>query len=159
MANTYLSGVETEYLPVSILERQDYPYLVKKAQREVVQHYTRRRKDVIHRVSGLLDPHNMDGVEHLYDKQRRTVVMLQYYKNDPGDIDTTDEQKRRFVDAMRAEIAGLVEYMVETEDQQENVDRESRGSRSKSYKDYKHLPQGFGRHLQPFDLRPRVTHI
>jgi citrate lyase beta subunit len=155
----YLQGVETEYLPQSVLEREDYRYLAKKAQREVVQHYTRRRKDVIHRVSGLLDPHNMDGVEHLYDEQRRTVVMLQYYKPDPSDIDTTDEQKQRFVDAMRAEIAGLVEYMVETEGQEENVDREARGSRSKAYSSYKRLPKGFGRHLQPFDLRPRVTHI
>jgi hypothetical protein len=101
----------------------------------------------------------MDGVEHLYDEQRRTVVMLQYYKPDPSDIDTTDEQKQRFVDAMRAEIAGLVEYMVETEGQEENIALESRGSRSKSYKGYKRLPKGFGRHLQPFDLRPRVTHI
>lgn len=150
----------TDLLPPDVVLRDDFTYLAEKAEREVIQHYTRRRESVRFRVSAVVADFD-DGVEHLRDPQRDAVVFLRYYKEDPADIDTSDAQKQKFVDAMESEIASVIEHMIETEDHTRNVTSESIGSKSVSYgdKDSPELPPRFGRYLKPFDLRPRNTHI
>ena len=149
-----------DYLPTNITDRGDIRFLVSEAERELIQHYTRRKKDVRFRVEAVVSE-VLDGTEHLRDTQRDTVVMLRYYKDDPEDIDTSDPQRQKFVDAMKAEIAGVIEHMVETEGQTEGVTSMSQGSKSISFDSGRTelFPPTFGRHLKPFDLRPRSTHI
>jgi len=135
-------------------------YLIDKAEREIVQHYTRRRESLRFRVSAVVADVD-DGIEHLKDPQQDAIVFLRYYKEDPADIDTSDEQKQKFVDAFRREVASLVEHMAETEDQKHGVTSKSQGSKSISYEGGRvdELPPTFGRYLKPFDLRPRNAHI
>lgn len=156
---TWLKG-DLKLLPPSIRTRDDLAYLVEEAEREVISHYTRRRQDIRFRVSAIVADLK-DGVEHLRDTTRDAVVFLRYYKEDPEDIDTSDPQRQKFVDAMRREIADVVKHMAETEDQQHGVTSKSQGSKSISYSSGRvdRLPPTFGRHLKPFDLRPRNTHI
>jgi hypothetical protein len=160
MADWLSSSDFQYYLSPSIRTRDDVEYLVTKAEREVIAHYTRRRADVRFRIESLVS-NVKDGTDHLHDVQRDAVVFLRYYKEDPNEIDTSDPQRQKFVDAMKAEIAGVVEHMVETEGQKEGVTSMSQGSKSVSYDSgrRKRLPPTFGRHLKPFDLRPRSTHI
>lgn len=160
MADWLSSQDWQDYLPPSIRSRDDVGYLVTKAEREVIAHYTRRREDVRFRVESLVSDLK-DGTDHLRDVQRDAIVFLRYYKDDPDTIDTSDPQRQKFVDAMKAEIAGVVEHMVETEGQKEGVTSMSQGSKSISFDSGRKELFGptFGRHLKPFDLRPRSTHI
>lgn len=154
------SDLWQDYLPHAIIAREDATYLVNKAEREVIQHFTRRREGIRFRVSAIVADLE-DGVEHLRDPARDALVFLRYYKDDPDNIDTSDPQREKFIEAMRWEIAGVVEHMVETEDQTNGVSSKSQGSKSISFEDgdVERLPKGFGRHLKPFDLRPTTTHI
>ena len=159
--STWLTGEDLSvYLPLKIRNRDDLAYLVSKAEREVIAHFTRRRQDVRFRIDSLVADVK-DGTDHLRDIERDAVVMLRYYKDDPEDIDTSDPQRQKFVDAMKAEIAGVIEHMVETEGQTEGVTSMSQGSKSISFDSGRTelFPPTFGRHLKPFDLRPRSTHI
>lgn len=160
MAKWLTSDIWQDYLPPGFYERDDATYLVNKAEREVIQHYSRRRESVRFRVSAVVADLD-DGIEHLRDPSRDVIVFLRYYKEDPKDIDTTDRQREKFVEAMRWEIAGVVEHMVETDDQREGVTSKSQGSKSISYDGgrVETLPPTFGRQLKPFDLRPRNSHI
>jgi len=157
---TWLTGDHLTLLPPSIRDRDDLKYLVNEAEREVISHYTRRRQDIRFRVSAVVADLE-DGAEHLRDTTRDAVVFLRYYKEDPSDIDTSDSQRQKFVDAMRQEIAGVVKHMAETEGQSQGVTSKSQGSKSISYASGRRqrLPPDFGRHLKPFDLRPKTTHI
>jgi hypothetical protein len=150
-----------DYLPTNITDRGDIRFLVSEAERELIQHYTRRKKDVRFRVEAVVSE-VLDGTEHLRDTQRDTVVMLRYY--DPGgldEIDTSDPQRQRFVDAMRSEVAAIVRHYDEQEGRKEGVTSQSQGSKSVSYEsgDIDRFPDRFGSYLQPFDLRPKTTHI
>lgn len=160
MATWLTSDLWQKYLPPRFHERDDATYLVNKAEREVIQHYSRRRESVRFRVSAVVADLD-DGIEHLRDPSRDVVVFLRYYKEDPEDIDTTDRQREKFVEAMRAEVAGVVEHMVETNDQRQGVTSKTQGSKSISYDGgrVETLPPTFGRYLNPFDLRPRNSHI
>jgi len=160
MATWLTSDLWPEYLPPDFHERDDAPYLVNKAEREVIQHYSRRRESVRFRVSAVVADLD-DGIEHLRDPSRDVVVFLRYYKEDPANIDTSDPQRKKFVDAMRHEIAGVTEHLAETSDQTQGVTSESKGAKSVSYASGRThtLPPTFGRFLKPFDLRPRNTHI
>jgi hypothetical protein len=147
-------------LPPDIVGREDLGYLIGEAEREVIQHYTRRRESIRFRVSAIVADLD-DGVEHLQNPQRDAVVFLRYYKKDPANINTGDPQRKKFVDAMRREIAGVVKHMVETEEQTRGVTSKSKGAKSVSYDggDVDTFPPGFGKYLKPFDLRPRNTHV
>jgi len=161
MASTYLSSdVWSDYLPGHILDRNDAGFLVKEAEREVIAHYTRQKEDVRFRVSAIVSKVR-DGTEHLRDVERDAAVFLRYYKEDPADLDTSDPQQQRFLDAMRAEIAGVVRHTVSQEDRRQGATSMSQGSKSISFEDGKvaRFPPDFGRHLKPFDLRPKSTHI
>jgi hypothetical protein len=160
MAKWLTSDIWQDYLPPGFYERADAAYLINKAEREVIQHYSRRRESVRFRVSAVVADLD-DGIEHLRDPSRDVIVFLRYYKEDPEEIDTTDRQREKFVEAMRWEIAGVVEHMVETDDQREGVTSKSQGSKSISYDGgrVETLPPTFGHQLKPFDLRPRNSHI
>jgi len=139
----------------------DIRFLVSEAERELIQHYTRRKKDVRFRVEAVVSE-VLDGTDHLRDTQRDTVVMLRYYDDGgPEQIDTSDPQRQRFVDAMRSEVAAVVRHYVEHEDRKDGVTSQSQGSKSISYEsgDIDRFPDRFGSYLQPFDLRPKTTHI
>jgi len=157
---TWLTGEHLTLLPPAMRDRDDLAYLVQEAEREVISHYTRRREDVRFRVSAVV-ANLEDGVEHLRDTTRDAIVFLRYYEEDPSDIDTSDPQRQKFVDAMRREVAGVVKHMAETESHQQGVTSKSQGSKSISYASGRpsRLPPDFGRYLKPFDLRPRNTHI
>lgn len=156
----WITGTHYDLLPPRLRSAEKTDYLVEKAEQEVISHFTRRREDIRFRV-GAVVAEVKDGVEHIRDTTRDAVVFLRYYKRDPEDIDTTDPQRQKFVDAMRREIAGVVEYMAEQDDRRQGVTSESKGSKSVSYSTGRvsRLPPDFGRHLKPFDLRPRTTHI
>lgn len=160
MSTWLTSDLWDEYLRPGLADRQDIAYLVRKAEREVIQHFTRRREDIRFRVTAIVADLE-DGVEHLRDPSRDAVVFLRYYKDDPDNIDTSDPQREKFVEAMRWEIAGVVEHMADTDDQRHGVSSKSQGSKSISYEDgrVERLPPDFGRHVKPFDLRPRNSHI
>lgn len=160
MPDYLTSDVWDEYFPPSIIARDDLTYLVNKAERELVQHYTRQKKDVRFRIGAIVSE-VQDGTDHLRDSQRETAVFLRYYKPTAEEVDTSDTQKKRFVGAMRAEIAGIVEHWVDQEGRSQGVTSKSEGSRSISFEDgdVRRLPDGFGRYLEPFDLRPKTTHI
>jgi hypothetical protein len=160
MATWLTSDLWQKYLPPRFHERDDATYLVNKAEREVIQHYSRRRESVRFRVSAVVADLD-DGIEHLRDPSRDVIVFLRYYKEDPDNIDTSDPQREKFVNAMRAEVAGVVEHMTETSDQRQGVTSKTQGSKSISYEGgrVETLPPTFGRYLNPFDLRPRNSHI
>jgi len=104
----------------------------------------------------------LDGTDHLRDTQRDTVVMLRYYdEGGPEQIDTSDPQRQRFVNAMRSEVAAVVRHYIEHEDRKDGVTSQSQGSKSISYEsgEIDRFPDRFGSYLQPFDLRPKTTHI
>ena len=159
---TWLTGGELEeYLPPTIFGRDDLTFLINEAERELIQHYTRNREDIRFRVEAIVAD-LQDGTEHLESVQQDAVVMLRYYDPEgPSAIDTSDRDRQRFVDAMRAEIAGIVRYRVEREDQKHGVTSRSVGSKSVSYEGgrVERFPPTFGRYLKPFDLRPKTTHI
>jgi len=160
MATWLTSDLWPKYLPPGFPNREDATYLVNKAEREVIQHYSRRRESVRFRVSAVVADLD-DGIEHLRDPSRDVIVFLRYYKEDPDNIDTSDPQRQKFVDAMRAEIAGVAEHLAETSEQTQGVTSESKGAKSVSYESGRThtLPPTFGRFLKPFDLRPRNSHI
>jgi hypothetical protein len=161
MPDWLTSDVWDEYLPPSIIGREDATFLVNDAEREVIQHYTRNREDIRFRVGAIVADLN-DGIEHLRDTTRDAIVFLRYYDAEGASaIDTSDTDRKRFVEAMRAEIAGVVRHKVETEDQREGVTSQSQGSKSVSYAGGRvhNFPPTFGKYLKPFDLRPRTTHI
>jgi hypothetical protein len=147
-------------LSPTVRARDDLDYLANKAEREVIAHYTRRREDVRFRVDSITADAT-DGTGHLNDTTRDAVVLLRYYKADPNNIDTSDPQRQQFVDAFRAETAGVIEHMAETESREAGIASRSQGARSVSYDTSapELLPPGFGRHLKPFDLRPRSAHV
>jgi hypothetical protein len=142
------------------MDKADLSYYINEAEREVLQHYTRRREDVRFRVSAVV-AEVKDGVEHIRDTTRDAVVFLRYYKEDPSNIDTSDPQRQKFVDAMRREIAGVAEYMAGQQGRTQGVTSKSQGARSVSYSSGRvsRFPPDFGRYLNPFDLRPKTTHI
>jgi len=160
MATWLTSDLWAQYLPPDFHERDDAPHLVNKAEREVIQHYSRRRESIRFRVSAVVADLD-DGIEHLRDPSRDVIVFLRYYKEDPDKIDTSDPQREKFVDAMRAEIAGVAEHLAETAGQTQGVTSKSKGAKSVSYASGRThtLPPTFGRFLKPFDLRPRNSHI
>lgn len=149
-----------DLLPPGIVGREDLKYLIGEAEREVIQHYTRRRESIRFRVSAIVADLD-DGVEHLRDPQRDAVVFLRYYKEDPANINTGDPQRQKFVDAMRREVAGVVKHMAQTDEQKHGVTSKSKGAKSVSYEGGRvdRLPRDFGRYLKPFDIRPRNTHV
>ena len=157
---TWLTSDDFSLLHPSVRDRNELEWLLNEAEREVLQHYTRRREDIRFRVSAIVADLE-DGVEHLRDPARDAVVFLRYYKDDPSDIDTSDPQRQKFVDAMKREIAGVVKHLADVQDQTHGVTSKSQGSKSISYSQGRvdRLPPTFGRHLKPFDLRPRNTHI
>jgi len=154
------SDVWDEYLPGDVRPREDLDFLVSEAERQLVQHFTRRKEDVRFRVGAIVDDMG-DGTDHIDDIGRDTAVFLRYYKPKAANIDTSDDERRRFVEAMRTEIARLVRHKAEHDDRQEGVTSVSQGSRSVSYESgqIRELPKGFGKALQPFDLRPKSIHI
>ena len=157
---TWLTSSDYSLLHPSVRDRDDLSYLIEQAEREIIQHYSRRRESIRFRVSAIVADLD-DGIEHLRDPSRDVVVFLRYYKEDPDDIDTSDPQREKFLEAMRREVAQLVEHKVDTEDQRHGVASKSQGSKSISYESGRvdRFPPGFGRYLKPFDLRPRNSHI
>ena len=165
MAEYLTPTAAADYLPPAIIDRADFDFLRAKAEREVISHYTRKRKDMLYRISGLLDTVLRRSVQHLLDPQRRVAVMLQWYKDDASEVDESDPEQAKFLDAMRAEIAEHVEHLAQqyepggTRDDRE-VQSQSRGARSVSYfGERTDLRSGFGSYLQPYDLRPKTTYI
>lgn len=82
-------------------------------------------------------------------------VYLRGYAEDAADAPA------RLVAALRAEIADVIRWRLARSRRDPNVDSESAGERSTTYReDAEHaFPPDFGRRLRPFLVRPRGSYV
>lgn len=161
MANYFTSSHDATYLDSATQARSDIALLRTDAEAAVIAYYRRSVPDM-RWTHGLGSDDIETGLENLQPSAGDTQVYLRWYHADADDVGAS-AQELIFLDSMRREIAGMIQYLASRRPiggaSERAVKSETRGRRTVVYSDSQsetEYPAGFGRYLKPFDIRPVV---